>query len=207
MGNLRCIIHPFWKWLSYLALLSVLDADGQTSVKFGVLFNDDRCANIFEALVGTLKAAKKKKVVNFQGELLLQGVHDNVDVILLQEWGQSLDQMSFDPLWVTLSPSKYWAFLQKTEAQGLSGLSLSLCFQFLPSCARLSIWIQTQWPNRLDETAYVWTWLACLHMISLNSTHKKRYLRIFSYFQGKILSFASAAVFFNHGSDKSFWYF
>ncbi|KAF7656296.1 hypothetical protein LDENG_00043870 [Lucifuga dentata] len=58
---------------------------GQTSVKFGVLFSDDRCANIFEALVGTLKAAKKKKVVTFQGELLLQGVHDNVDVILLQE--------------------------------------------------------------------------------------------------------------------------
>ncbi|XP_030577449.1 costars family protein ABRACL [Archocentrus centrarchus] len=61
------------------------NADGKFSVKFGVLFSDDRCANIFEALVGTLKAAKKKKVVDFQGELLLQGVHDNVDVILLQE--------------------------------------------------------------------------------------------------------------------------
>ncbi|KAK2855963.1 hypothetical protein Q5P01_004698 [Channa striata] len=61
------------------------NSDGQTSVKFGVLFNDDRCANIFEALVGTLKAAKKKKVISFQGELLLQGVHDNVDIILLQE--------------------------------------------------------------------------------------------------------------------------
>ncbi|CAI5684184.1 costars family protein ABRACL [Oreochromis niloticus] len=61
------------------------NADGKFSVKFGVLFNDDRCANIFEALVGTLKAAKKKKVIDFQGELLLQGVHDNVDVILLQE--------------------------------------------------------------------------------------------------------------------------
>ncbi|KAM9339659.1 costars family protein ABRACL [Symphorus nematophorus] len=61
------------------------NADGQTSVKFGVLFNDDQCANIFEALVGTLKAAKKRKVVSFQTELLLQGVHDNVDIILLQE--------------------------------------------------------------------------------------------------------------------------
>ncbi|KAM4712891.1 costars family protein ABRACL [Anableps anableps] len=58
---------------------------GKTSVKFGVLFNDDRCANIFEALVGTLKAAKKKKVIDFQGELLLQGVHDDVDIVLLQE--------------------------------------------------------------------------------------------------------------------------
>lgn len=55
------------------------------SVKFGVLFNDDRCANIFEALVGTLKAAKRKRVVAFDGELLLQGVHDEVDIILLQE--------------------------------------------------------------------------------------------------------------------------
>ncbi|MCI4395893.1 hypothetical protein PGIGA_G00197200 [Pangasianodon gigas] len=61
------------------------NADGKISVKFGVLFNDDKCANLFEALVGTLKAAKRKKVITFQGELLLQGVHDNVDVILLQE--------------------------------------------------------------------------------------------------------------------------
>ncbi|XP_020495600.1 costars family protein ABRACL [Labrus bergylta] len=61
------------------------NADGQTTVKFGVLFNDDKCANIFEALVGTLRAAKRKKVVQFEGELLLQGVHDNVDIVLLQQ--------------------------------------------------------------------------------------------------------------------------
>ncbi|KAM8846926.1 costars family protein ABRACL [Synchiropus picturatus] len=60
------------------------NAEGQTCVKFGVLFRDDRCANIFEALVGTLRAAKRKKIVAFEGELLLQGVHDNVDVVLLQ---------------------------------------------------------------------------------------------------------------------------
>ncbi|XP_034436397.1 costars family protein ABRACL [Hippoglossus hippoglossus] len=58
---------------------------GQSTVKFGVLFNDDRCANIFEALVGTLRAAKRKKIISFEGELLLQGVHDQVDIILLQE--------------------------------------------------------------------------------------------------------------------------
>ncbi|KAL0967437.1 hypothetical protein UPYG_G00252210 [Umbra pygmaea] len=60
------------------------NADGKMCVKFGVLFNDDRCANIFEALVGTLRAAKRKKIVTFEGELLLQGVHDNVDITLLQ---------------------------------------------------------------------------------------------------------------------------
>ncbi|CAH3127133.1 costars family protein ABRACL-like [Pocillopora verrucosa] len=59
------------------------NSDGKITVKFGVLFSDDRCANIFEALVGTLKAAKKKKIVTYAGELLLQGVHDDVDIILL----------------------------------------------------------------------------------------------------------------------------
>lgn len=63
----------------------ISDADGQTSVKFGVLFSDEQCANIFEALVGTLRAAKRRKVISFEGELLLQGVHDNVDIVLLQE--------------------------------------------------------------------------------------------------------------------------
>jgi len=51
-------------------------------VSFGTLFHDDRCANIFEALVGTLRAAKKRKVVAYDGELLLQGVHDNVEITL-----------------------------------------------------------------------------------------------------------------------------
>ncbi|KAG8444409.1 hypothetical protein GDO86_009554 [Hymenochirus boettgeri] len=46
---------------------------------------DDKCANLFEALVGTLKAAKKRKIVTYQGELLLQGVHDHVEIILLQD--------------------------------------------------------------------------------------------------------------------------
>ncbi|XP_037056248.1 costars family protein ABRACL isoform X2 [Peromyscus leucopus] len=61
------------------------NADGKLSVKFGVLFRDDRCANLFEALVGTLKAAKRRKIVTYTGELLLQGVHDDVDIVLLQD--------------------------------------------------------------------------------------------------------------------------
>ncbi|CAB3994420.1 Hypothetical predicted protein [Paramuricea clavata] len=59
------------------------NADGNISVKFGILFADDRCANLFEALVGTLKAAKKRKIVQYTGEILLQGVHNDVDVVLL----------------------------------------------------------------------------------------------------------------------------
>ncbi|KAL5705327.1 hypothetical protein ACHQM5_023643 [Ranunculus cassubicifolius] len=62
--------------------LGQLQQDGSYKVTFGVLFNDDRCANIFEALVGTLRAAKRRKVLTYDGELLLQGVHDNVEIIL-----------------------------------------------------------------------------------------------------------------------------
>ncbi|XP_023745837.1 costars family protein [Lactuca sativa] len=56
--------------------------DGSYKVTFGVLFHDDRCANIFEALVGTLRAAKRRKLLTYDGELLLQGVHDNVEIVL-----------------------------------------------------------------------------------------------------------------------------
>jgi len=56
---------------------------GKISVKFGVLVRDERCSDIFEAMVGTLRAAKKRKIVHFEGEMLLQGAHDNVDVVLL----------------------------------------------------------------------------------------------------------------------------
>ncbi|XP_057976488.1 costars family protein [Malania oleifera] len=62
--------------------LGKIQQDGSYKVTFGVLFNDDKCANIFEALVGTLRAAKKRKVVAYDGELLLQGVHDNVEITL-----------------------------------------------------------------------------------------------------------------------------
>lgn len=61
------------------------NASGQMVVKFGVLFKDDKCANLFEALLGTLRAAKRKKVIRYDGELLLQGVHDNVDITLLKD--------------------------------------------------------------------------------------------------------------------------
>ncbi|KAL5248689.1 hypothetical protein ACHWQZ_G017770 [Mnemiopsis leidyi] len=66
-----------------IKLLGVDGGDGTWTVKFGVLFNDTECANLFEALVGTLRAAKKRKVVTFQGQMLLSPTHDDVDVKLL----------------------------------------------------------------------------------------------------------------------------
>ncbi|TPX32895.1 hypothetical protein SmJEL517_g04047 [Synchytrium microbalum] len=59
--------------------------DNKISVKFGIIVLDERASNIFEALNGTLRAAKKRKVVDFKGEMLLQGAHNDVDIILLQQ--------------------------------------------------------------------------------------------------------------------------
>lgn len=53
-------------------------------VPFGVLVRDERCGDLFEALVGTLRAAKKRKVVDYAAEMLLQGAHDDVHVVLLK---------------------------------------------------------------------------------------------------------------------------
>ena len=57
--------------------------NNQIVTTFGTLFHDDKCANIFEALVGTLRAAKKRKIITYDGEMLLQGVHDAVEIKLL----------------------------------------------------------------------------------------------------------------------------
>mmetsp|Transcript_38309 Transcript_38309/g.64357 ORF Transcript_38309/g.64357 Transcript_38309/m.64357 type:complete len:83 (-) Transcript_38309:286-534(-) len=71
------------KLVEEIKRLGAPNADGKIAVKFGVLFADERVADIFEALVGTLRAAKKRKVLTFEGEMLLQGPHDLVDVIML----------------------------------------------------------------------------------------------------------------------------
>ncbi|CAM6078698.1 unnamed protein product [Sphagnum tenellum] len=45
---------------------------------------DQRFANLFEALVATLQAAKKRTIVKFDAELLFQGLNNNVDIILVK---------------------------------------------------------------------------------------------------------------------------
>ena len=59
--------------------------DGKHSVKFGVLFEDEKVEQYYEAIVGTLKAAKKRGYIDFKGQMLLKGAHDDVDVILVNE--------------------------------------------------------------------------------------------------------------------------
>jgi len=61
------------------------NAEGQYVVKFKDVFNDNEMMGKLEALVGTMKAAKKRKIIDYKGEILLQGVSNDVDVILLKQ--------------------------------------------------------------------------------------------------------------------------
>ena len=42
------------------------DENGVWTVKFGVLFDDEKVEQYYEALMGTLKAAKKKGIIEFK---------------------------------------------------------------------------------------------------------------------------------------------
>merc|ERR1719337_329792 len=53
------------------------------AVPFGTLFDDEEVQQYYEALVGTLKSAKKRKIIDFQGQMLLKGAHDSVLIKLL----------------------------------------------------------------------------------------------------------------------------
>eukprot|EP00621_Florenciella_sp_RCC1693_P014157 CAMPEP_0182552100 /NCGR_PEP_ID=MMETSP1323-20130603/47278_1 /TAXON_ID=236787 /ORGANISM="Florenciella parvula, Strain RCC1693" /LENGTH=93 /DNA_ID=CAMNT_0024763771 /DNA_START=11 /DNA_END=288 /DNA_ORIENTATION=- len=59
------------------------NADGKYEVAYGTLFDDPEVEQFYEALLGTLKAAKKQGVVDFKGQMLLKGAHDAVPIILL----------------------------------------------------------------------------------------------------------------------------
>ncbi|EGC28682.1 hypothetical protein DICPUDRAFT_96120 [Dictyostelium purpureum] len=85
MADQTQVDHEVQLLKEHIKRLGTKNANNQYVVKYGVLFNDDTVGNVFEALMGTLKSAKRKKIITFEGELLLQRVHDNVDIILLQE--------------------------------------------------------------------------------------------------------------------------
>eukprot|EP00283_Hemiselmis_rufescens_P011410 CAMPEP_0173435454 /NCGR_PEP_ID=MMETSP1357-20121228/15123_1 /TAXON_ID=77926 /ORGANISM="Hemiselmis rufescens, Strain PCC563" /LENGTH=82 /DNA_ID=CAMNT_0014400435 /DNA_START=119 /DNA_END=367 /DNA_ORIENTATION=- len=69
--------------LEEMARLGTKGEDGKLRCKFGALIKDDKCSNIFEAIVGTLRAAKKQKKITFEGQMLLSPTHDDVDIIEL----------------------------------------------------------------------------------------------------------------------------
>ena len=55
----------------------------KTYVLYGKLF--DETQDIFEALMGTLKAAKKKGAVTYAAPILLKGTHDKVEIVLVKK--------------------------------------------------------------------------------------------------------------------------
>ncbi len=58
---------------------------GKPRVTFGELFDDEQVANYYEALVGTLKSAKKRNLINFDGQMLLKGANDKVLISIVGE--------------------------------------------------------------------------------------------------------------------------
>ncbi len=77
--------HELELLVTEIKRLGTPNKDGQYVVTFGTLFSDDKCANLFEALVGTLRAAKKRKIVKYDKELLLQGVDDKTEILLIKD--------------------------------------------------------------------------------------------------------------------------
>ena len=61
--------------------------DGAHGVEFGALFDDEKVQQYYEALVGTLRAAKRAGLVDFKGQMLLKGAHDGVVIRLLEGVG------------------------------------------------------------------------------------------------------------------------
>ena len=56
---------------------------GEPYVEFGDLFDDEEVADYYEALVGTLKAAKKKGLINYEGQFLLKGFTNKVIISIV----------------------------------------------------------------------------------------------------------------------------
>jgi Costars len=77
------IDHEISLLLSKIKDLGAPDAEGHHAVAFGVLY--DATVDIFEALGGTLKAAKKRGFISYNSPLLLKGAHDKVVITLLKE--------------------------------------------------------------------------------------------------------------------------
>jgi hypothetical protein len=47
------------------------------------IFKDEVLEQQLESLVGTMKAAKKRGLIAFEGQMLLQGAHDHVVVTIV----------------------------------------------------------------------------------------------------------------------------
>lgn len=66
----------------YVAKVGTKQADGTITCTFGDIFYDEEAEQIFESLVGSLKAARRQGVLDFKGQMLLMPVHKDVILTL-----------------------------------------------------------------------------------------------------------------------------
>lgn len=77
--------------------------DGKWYIEFGVLF--EATANLFDALSGICKTAKKYKVVSYNVEQLWQGMHDKEVITLLKDHHDGIEIKKRKKLSVMTAPS------------------------------------------------------------------------------------------------------
>lgn len=58
---------------------------GEPSVTFGELFDDETVQDTYEALVGTLRSAKRQGYIDFKGQMLFKGMHDDVTINVVEK--------------------------------------------------------------------------------------------------------------------------
>ncbi|KAL3139717.1 hypothetical protein ABBQ38_004023 [Trebouxia sp. C0009 RCD-2024] len=71
--------------IGFMKQMGKPNPSGQLVVKYGDFVTDPTVTNTFEAPFGLLKSARKRKIVAFDGEILLSPMHDRVDITLLRE--------------------------------------------------------------------------------------------------------------------------
>lgn len=75
--------HEVVKLQHEIARYGTKDDKGHFFVSFGRLYDDTQ--NVFEALAGTLKTAKKRGIVDYTAPILLKGPSDKVVITLVKE--------------------------------------------------------------------------------------------------------------------------
>ena len=67
MATSAAVDHDIGLLVGHIQRLGAQQADGSYTTTFGALFADDAVQNSLESLAGTLKAAKRKKIVQVGG--------------------------------------------------------------------------------------------------------------------------------------------
>jgi hypothetical protein len=84
MANAAAVDQEIGHLVEFIKRLGAENAGGEIETTFGALFKDDELQNTLESLAGTLKAAKKRGIVKYKPELLLQGMSDKEPIVLVK---------------------------------------------------------------------------------------------------------------------------